>query len=108
MSGVIGVYTYVTSEKKANVRMIFETTVYDFEPTPEEIKYSSAGTTNNIYNENVNWLYPEQRISNLEILNNGKEISFTIDNPFLHTRVIFPSVTTNFRDSLVFDFVDNL
>lgn len=109
MAGVIGVYTYVTSDKKAHIRMIFETTVYDFEPTPENIKYIAAGGgNNNIYNENINWLYPEQNVSDLRILNNGKEIDFVINNPFLKTRIIFPSVTTVFRDSLVFDFVDNL
>lgn len=108
MSGVIGVYTYVSAENKAHVRMIFQTTVYDFEPTPENITYIAEVTSNNLYGDNVNWLYPEQKISELKILNNGEEISFIIENPFLKTRINFPSVTTYYRDYLVLDFVDNI
>ena len=110
MSGeIIGSYTYITSDKKAYVRLVFDTTVYDFiNPTPENIKYRAARVdNNNIYNENLSWLYPETNISNLLILNDGKEISFVINNPFLHTRINFYSSPTSVKKHLVFDFVDN-
>lgn len=106
---IVGVYTYVNSDKKAHIRMIFDTTVYDFiDPIPENIRYRSAGTANNVYGDNINWLYPEQNVSNLEILNNGKEISFIVDHPFLKTMIVFPTVNDYYKDYLVFDFLDNL
>lgn len=106
---IIGAFTYVTSDKKAYVRLVFDTTVYDFiDPTQENIKYRAERVdSNNIYNENLSWLYPVTNVSDLMILNGGKEISFMINNPFLHTRINFYSSPTTVRKHLVFDFVDN-
>lgn len=110
MSGeIIGSFTYITSDKKGYVRLVFDTTVYDFiDPTPENIKYRAERVdNNNIYNDSLDWIYPLTNVSDLLILNDGREIEFMINNPFLHTRINFYSSPTTVKKHLVFDFVDN-
>lgn len=107
---IIGAFTYITADKKAYVRLVFDTSVYDFfNPTTENIKYRADRIdAQNIYNENLGWIYPLTNVSNLEVINDGREISFIINNPFLHTRINFYSSPTIVKKYLVFDFIDNL
>lgn len=102
-------FTYITSENRGQVRLIFDTSIYDLLPVLDgRIKYRARQVNdNNIYGDRVDWIYPLTDVSNVQVFDNGKIVDFTLDFPFLKTRIEFQNSAGDVLKFINFDFIDN-